>query len=264
MRSPACSGSLHHAPDWCSDSCVDVGSSTFCSVPGHTKTGWAGRADREEAGGREGERASWSHVRGGPGCPLLLLQSWLLGRAGDGKGFPGWDPCPPSCPSPWSCQPWRPSRAGLVWVRGWGCVPPSPPWQLETPPAGDEGVSKSPPGVFGFFFWGGKGSPAAGAPPLPYGRTRVQDPILHQDTLKKKKKVTFFLLQKLQGRAEMGSQGASPLWRLLMQPIPTLPGPTPSLAKAGSGSSSQARLDRLGRPASPAGGSLRGLGSAVH
>lgn len=33
------------------------------------------------------------------------------------------NPTLPSCPSPWSCEPWRPSRAGLVW--GGGALFPS-------------------------------------------------------------------------------------------------------------------------------------------
>lgn len=73
-----------------------------------------------EGGGERGERGSWSQGRGSQTVPSCCCSHGCLVGLVMGRGFPGWDPCPPSCPSPWRCQPWRPLRAGLV---GEGVVP---------------------------------------------------------------------------------------------------------------------------------------------
>lgn len=58
-RSPDCSGSLHHAPAWCSASCKELAACTRSSVPGHTKTGaeevcWG--TEEEKKGGKKRKR----------------------------------------------------------------------------------------------------------------------------------------------------------------------------------------------------------------
>lgn len=100
------------------------------------------RAGRREKGERE---AVGHKARGKPDCPLLLLQSRLLGRAGDGKGVSGLGSLPAQLPLSLEMSTLEAIKS-RVSGRRW--YPSFLFWLLETPQAGNKGFGKNPPRDF--------------------------------------------------------------------------------------------------------------------